>query len=218
MVFQSWKNGVKSSLNFERSQLSPWAKIKKSEATFCRSTLLLSFCENRLCLSQLIKKLNSTERGALFDIFVSPRWSPLRMRTKVVSFFIFFQELSNKNKIKALRPKMTKIASMGGGGGGGPALTCEKRPHMSDSAKNTFRWSNFSFAGTRNERSSRLQAPLGMVMPITPPRTRGDYWSLMSLARARACVKLCIENFWTKPGKWDHLRNRTTYSQSLRWS
>ena len=25
-----------------------------------------SFCENRLCLSQIIKKLNSTERGALF--------------------------------------------------------------------------------------------------------------------------------------------------------
>ena len=45
------------------------------------------------------------------------------MRTKVVSFFIFFQELSNKNKIgssmsvkiKALRPKMTKIASRGWG-------------------------------------------------------------------------------------------------------
>ena len=35
------------------------------------------------------------------------------MRTKVVSFFIFFQELSNKKKIKALRPKMTKIASRG---------------------------------------------------------------------------------------------------------
>ena len=49
-----------------------------------------------------------------FDIFASPRWSPLRMRTKVVSFFIFFQELSNKKKIKALRPKMTKIASRGG--------------------------------------------------------------------------------------------------------
>ena len=41
------------------------------------------------------------------------------MRTKVASFFIFFQELSNKKKIKALRPKMTKIASRGGG----PALS-----------------------------------------------------------------------------------------------
>ena len=37
------------------------------------------------------------------------------MGIKVVSFFIFFQELSNKKKIKALRPKMTKIASRGGG-------------------------------------------------------------------------------------------------------
>ena len=36
------------------------------------------------------------------------------MRTKVASFFIFFQELSSKKKIKALRPKMTKIASRGG--------------------------------------------------------------------------------------------------------
>ena len=49
----------------------------------------------------------------IFDIFASPRWSPLRISTKVVSFFIFFQELSNKKKIKAPRPKMTKIASRG---------------------------------------------------------------------------------------------------------
>ena len=34
------------------------------------------------------------------------------MRTTVVSFSVFFQELSNK-KIKSLRPKMTKIASRG---------------------------------------------------------------------------------------------------------
>ena len=38
------------------------------------------------------------------------------------------------------------------------------------------------------------------------------------MARAGACVQLDIEIFWTKPGKWDHLKNRTTYSQSLRWS
>ena len=35
------------------------------------------------------------------------------MRTKVESFFIFLQELSNERKIKELRPKMTKIASRG---------------------------------------------------------------------------------------------------------
>ena len=40
------------------------------------------------------------------------------MRTKVVSFFIFSRAFKQK-KIKALRPKMTKIASRGGGG---PAL------------------------------------------------------------------------------------------------
>ena len=51
-----------------------------------------------------------------FDIFASPRWSPLRMRTKVVSFFIFSKSFQTKKKIKALRPKMTKIASRGGGG------------------------------------------------------------------------------------------------------
>ena len=32
MVFQNQQNGVKSSLNFERSYLSPQAKIKNSEA------------------------------------------------------------------------------------------------------------------------------------------------------------------------------------------
>ena len=38
------------------------------------------------------------------------------MRTKSGVIFHFFQELSNKKEIKALRPKMTKIASRGGGG------------------------------------------------------------------------------------------------------
>ena len=35
-----------------------------------------------------------------FDIFASPRWSPLRMRTKVVSFFIFFKSFQTKKKLK----------------------------------------------------------------------------------------------------------------------
>ena len=35
------------------------------------------------------------------------------MRTKVVSFFIFSKSFQTKKKIKALRPKMTKIASRG---------------------------------------------------------------------------------------------------------
>ena len=72
-----------------------------------------------------------------FDIFAFPRWSPLRMRTKVASFFIFFQELSNKKKIKALRPKMTKIASRGG-----PALT-SVRPRRQLSGGFLWSWSTF---------------------------------------------------------------------------
>ena len=75
---------------------------------------LLSFCKNRFCLSQLVKKLNSTERGALFRHFCVSKVITTAHAQKVVSFFIFFQELSNKTKkIKTLRPKMTKIASRG---------------------------------------------------------------------------------------------------------
>ena len=48
------------------------------------------------------------------------------MRTKVASFLISFQELSNKKKITALRPKMTKIASRGG-----PALITVFRVRVS---------------------------------------------------------------------------------------
>ena len=83
--------------------------LKKSEAMFCRSVLLLSFFENRLCLSQLIKKLNSTERGALFQHFCVPKVITTARAHKSGIIFHFFQELSNK----ALRPKMTKIASTG---------------------------------------------------------------------------------------------------------
>ena len=118
MVFQSRENGVKSSLNFKRSQLSPEAKIKKSEAAFCRSAFLLSFCENRFCLSQLIKKLNSTERGALFRHFcVSKVITTAHAHKSGVIFHIQFSRAVKQKKIKALRPKMTKIPQ-----GGGPAL------------------------------------------------------------------------------------------------
>ena len=101
MVFPSKKkNGVKSSLNFERSFLMPKAKIKKSEAKFCRSALLLSFCETPFVSIAINKKVKFDEARCPFSTFLrlqgaSPRWSPLRMRTKVVSFFNFFQELSN---------------------------------------------------------------------------------------------------------------------------
>ena len=52
-----------------------------------------------------------------FDIFASPRWSPLRMGTEVGHFFVFSKSLQTK-KIKALWPKMTIIAWRG------PALKC----------------------------------------------------------------------------------------------
>ena len=35
-----------------------------------------------------------------FDIFASPGWSPLRMRTKVVSFFSFFKSFQTKKKLR----------------------------------------------------------------------------------------------------------------------
>ena len=94
------------------SLLSPWVKIKKSEASFCRSALLLSFCENRFCLSRLLKKVNSTERGALFRHFCVSKVITTAHAHKSGVIFHFFKSFQTK-KIKALRPKMTKIASRG---------------------------------------------------------------------------------------------------------
>ena len=109
MVFLSRKNRVKSSLNFERPKLT-WSKIKSFEAT--RSALLLSFCENRFCLLQFVKKLNLTERGALFrHFFVSKVITTAHAHKSGVIFHVF-QELQTK-KSKALRPKMTEITSRG---------------------------------------------------------------------------------------------------------
>ena len=91
MVFQSRKNMVKSLLILKDHNLVPRKKLKKSEAIFCTTTLLLSFCETVCGISQLIKKLIDGVKMPFFDIFASPRWSPLRMRPKVVSFFILFE-------------------------------------------------------------------------------------------------------------------------------
>ena len=68
------------------------------------------------------------------------------MRTKVVSFFIFFQELSSK-KIKALRPKMTKIGSRGRGGGGGPVLRLEYEERIVNVHRGSFCPLVFSASG-----------------------------------------------------------------------
>ena len=89
-----------------------------SYASACVCALLTA-----LWLRALSKLYIRRSEVPFFDIFASPRWSLLRMRTKVASFFIFFQDLSNKKKFKKLRPKMTKIASRGG-----PALRQDPPP------------------------------------------------------------------------------------------
>ena len=56
----------------------------------------LSCCKKTLLgIPSNIKKLNSNERGALFRHFCVSKVITLRMRTKVVSFLNFSQELSN---------------------------------------------------------------------------------------------------------------------------
>ena len=99
------KNGEKSSLNFERSQLHPF------EATFWRSPLLLSFCENRFRPLRCVKKLNSTKKGALLRHFCVSNVITTAHAHKMVSFSCFSTTFQIK-KIKKLRPKMTKIASI----------------------------------------------------------------------------------------------------------
>ena len=48
-----------------------------------------------------------------FNIFASPGWSPLRMRTKVVSFFLIFPRPFKQNKKMTQRPQMSKKAARG---------------------------------------------------------------------------------------------------------
>ena len=97
--------------------------------------------------------------------------------------------------------------------------TCKKRPHASNCSEKHF-FDCLTFLRRHSERaifafSSSAWHGCCQLRPLT----RGNHRSLMScMARTGACVQLHIENFWTKPGKWDHLKNRTTYSQSLRWS
>ena len=74
---------------------------------------LLSFWENRSCLSQLIKKLNSTERGARFWHFCISKVIITAHAHKSGVIFHIFPRAFKPKKNKALRPKMTKIASRG---------------------------------------------------------------------------------------------------------
>ena len=65
----------------------------------------------------LIKKLNLPERGARFRHFCVSKVITTAHAHKSGVIFHFFPRAFKQKKIKALRPKMTKIASIGGGGG-----------------------------------------------------------------------------------------------------
>ena len=85
----------------------------KSKRSFNLLKPLLSCCKNRFRLSQLIKILNSMERGALFRHFcVSKVITTAHAHNSGVIFHIF--KSFQTKKIKALRPKTTEIASRGG--------------------------------------------------------------------------------------------------------
>ena len=91
-----------------------WKSIKKSGAVFCWSTLLLSFCENRFCPSQFVKKLNSMKRGAFFWKFcVSKVIATVHTHKSGVIFHIFPRAFRQTKKSKAPHLKMTKTSSSG---------------------------------------------------------------------------------------------------------
>ena len=89
IITKFWKTITKS-----------WSKNLKTWGNACRSALLRSFCENRFRLSQLVKKLNSTERGALFRHFCVSKVITTAHAHKSGVIFYFFQELSNKKKLR----------------------------------------------------------------------------------------------------------------------
>ena len=95
------------SINNQSNNIQRLKKIKKTKIKNSPPP------PNRLCLSQLIKKLNSTERGALFRHFCVSKVITTAHAHKSGVIFHFFPRAFKQKKIKALRPKMTKIASRG---------------------------------------------------------------------------------------------------------
>ena len=82
----------------------------------------------------------------------------------------------------------------------------EKSDHIRQiERKALFSSSNFSFVGTPNEQSPRLQAPLVMVVAITPPLTRGSHRSLMAWLAQGHVYNSILKNF--EP----NLANETTW-------
>ena len=138
-----------------------------------------------MCLSQLLKKLNSTERGALFRHFCVSKVITTAHAHKSGVIFHFFQELSNKKKIKALRPKMTKIASRGGPAlilqpcdpGRGPTAARISLLRCSDRC----RCSSKSCSAVTHTFSSRRLLPAAANLENSPSRTSCCFVSHCSL-------------------------------------
>ena len=76
-----------------------------------------------------------------FDIFASPRWSPLRMRTEVVSFFIFSRSFQTKKKFKG---EVRTINDRN---------ICERRSFMKNNGKSA----TFKFVSGEERHSSEVQ-------------------------------------------------------------
>ena len=71
-----------------------------------------------------------------------------------------------------------------------------KSDHIRKNERKTlFSLSNFSFAGTPNERSSCLQAPFGKAVANYAPAYTWEPPIANVMARAGACVQLHIEFF-----------------------
>ena len=103
MSIELWRSVSEEDTRVRKSseKVSRSTVWEKSEATFCRSALLLSFCENRFCLSQLLKKLNSTKRGALFRHFcVSKVITTAHAHKSGVIFHFFSKSFQTKKKLR----------------------------------------------------------------------------------------------------------------------
>ena len=73
-----------------------WRSNGRYVLEICPSSFILQKSFPSLVIRKKVKFDEARRLVSFFDIFASPRRSLLRMRTKVVSFFIYFQDLSNK--------------------------------------------------------------------------------------------------------------------------
>ena len=86
----------------------------------------------------------------------------------------------------------------------GPTLQFTLRKattHVKLSEKHFFDRPTFPSHTLRKSDHHVCKLRLAWSLPITPPHACGNYRSLMSMARAGACVQLHVENFWNKTDK-----------------